>query len=194
MRRLLFPPHPLTCAPLSASHVSCLVCLELLAQRPTASSHLCILPGDHLHLHHGCAVTLFHVITLNWNHLNLTAEQSKSPCLELCWPWRELQGKASEVNPLRTLNGRKNHFLSSSEASTQSDVQISVMRGSGWGQRGDLVCDENPHHLLLLKLDKKAFPRRTRQLFFTIVSSLGGMEPLIMFRWSGQTSGETKCP
>lgn len=163
MRRLLFPTHPLTCAPLSAGHVSCqnssLLSLELLAQRPTASFHRCILPGDHLHLHHGCAVTLFHVITLNWNHLNLIAEQSKSPCLELCWPWRELQGKASEVNPLRTVNGRENHFLYSSEASTQSDVQISVMPGSGWGQRGDLVCDENPHHLLLLlKLDKRLFP------------------------------------
>lgn len=144
---------------------------------------------DHFHLHHWWR--LFHVIMLDWNHLNLTAEQRKSPCFVLCWPWWQLLGKASEVNPLRTMNDHKNHFLSSSEASAQS---VSVMCGSGRGQRGDLVCDGNPHHLLLLKLEIKAFPRRTSQFLFTIVSTLGRMEPPIMFRWSGETSGALCSP
>lgn len=76
-------------------------------------------------------------------------------------------------------------FLSNSEASTESDPQISVVCGCSSGQRGDLVWEENPHHLPLRKSEIKAFPRRTSQLLFTILSTRGRREPLIMFWWSG---------
>lgn len=178
---------------LSFLPVTCRVRIQVFP-RASLSFHLRILPEALLHLHHWCAVRLLNVIMLDWNHLNFTIEQGKSPFLERCWLWGELLGKASEVRPLGTMNGHKNHFLSSFEASTQSDPQISVMCGCSWGQRGDLVWDENPRPLLLRKSELKAFPRRTSQLLFTIMSTWERMEPLIMFRWSGQTSGEQSAP